>query len=163
MPALGSEHLMEQMPLGFRALMNVRILQRLRTAACGSAMVLAACADSEDAGWLGGRLAAAQPTLGASVELSSTNRGLLTQSTPMVLPGQVVRSKIGPASDSTAATRIATQVLSDRSNQRFRITLFVSVDHGFLIQMQPDPVTVGGGGLLWIEPDGRAQVLRRYR
>ena len=156
---------MKEILCGLPQLINLPSIRRLRIGACGFAIVLFRCGDSDEAGWVSAQTAGPARTLGAKGELSNANRRLLeqSQSPPIAMPGQVVRSKIGPASDSTSAIRIATQVLSDRSNRRFRVTLFVNVDRGFLIQMQPDPVTVGGGGLLWIEPDGRAQVLRRYR
>jgi hypothetical protein len=79
-------------------------------------------------------------------------------------PGDVVPPMYGPAKDSAAAVRIATRILNGTKNATvYRTQLFVSVDAGYLVELVPAPVTPGGGGLFWIESNGSARVLRRYR
>lgn len=79
------------------------------------------------------------------------------------MPGERVRPISGPARDSASAVRIATAILNRDTELRFAVSFFVSYERGFLIELMPNPPVPGGSGLLWIEPDGSALILRRGR
>ena len=87
---------------------------------------------------------------------------LLRQADPR--PGTLLPPVLGPAKDSAQAVRIAVHALTAKgSSDSFRVASYASVDGGYLIKLQHDPPTPGGGALFWIEADGSARVLRRSR
>lgn len=97
-----------------------------------------------------------------SVELLCVHR-LPAQRSP-AMPDQVIRTSLGPARDSAHAVRIAQRVLNAAPTRSpLKTAFFASVDGGYLIKLVPEPATPGGGGLVWVESDGRVRVLRRYR
>lgn len=82
----------------------------------------------------------------------------------MADPGMLVAPVMGRAADSLRAVRIGACVLGfGTADTSFRVQLFVAVEDGFLVRLQSYPPYPGGGGLLWVEPDGTVRVLRRAR
>lgn len=79
------------------------------------------------------------------------------------MPGERVPPIGGPARDSASAVRIGTAILNRDTDLRFATSFFVNYERGFLIELMPNPPAPGGSGLLWIEPDGSALILRRGR
>jgi len=79
------------------------------------------------------------------------------------MPGEHVRPSAGPARDSSSAIKVATASLNRDTSLRYAVTFFIAFERGYLIKLSPEPVVPGGGGLLWVEPDGSALILRRER
>ena len=118
---------------------------------------------------LAGLLHACDPELAGTVAggltqapMSDTVAGQYAQ--PSGAPRSVVAPVLGPPRDSAGAVAIARRVLQDGVERNaFTIAHFLEIDDGFLVKVLPHPATPGGGGLLWIDVDGSAWILRRYR
>jgi hypothetical protein len=75
--------------------------------------------------------------------------------------------KFGPARDSVQAVAVAARFLNNPRDPgggtTFRVASFLERQGGYIVELSPEPATPGGGGLLWIEHNGRLTVLQRYR
>ena len=107
---------------------------------------------------------AQQGEVKSSAGLGDTSFPLFAEIATAAVPGQVVPPTSGRPRDSAHVVAIARRVLDDpKAGLSFRVATFVRVDNAFLVQLSPDPPSVGGGGVLWVESDGSVLVLRRDR
>jgi hypothetical protein len=106
----------------------------------------------------------ASPVNAQAAQKDSSTRHSTAASAAVPRPGQLVHPSLGAPKDSLQAVRIAERVLRGNSARGlFSVTVFTAVDGGYLIKLRPEPVTPGGGGLVWVESDGSVRILRRYR
>jgi hypothetical protein len=82
-------------------------------------------------------------------------------------PPGVLGARFGSAPDSAAAVAVAARLLNNSADpggrSTFRVNAFLARRSGFLVELAPHPVGVGGGGLFWITRDGRVTILERSR
>lgn len=104
----------------------------------------------------------ASPVTDLAAQTDSSTRMPASAAAP--LAGQLVHPSMGVPRDSLQAVRIAEHVLrGNAGDNRFSVIVFTAVDGGYLIKLRPEPVTPGGGGVVWVESDGSVRILRRYR